>query len=115
MSKQISHEHLAAFTQMLSREAEFARMNTRELQVIGCLVAHDSPLPIGTVATLLAISAPTMSRLAIRLEEKGMLTRNRQMSDHRLTMLEVTEAGRRVDTKVRQHYITAGQRARRHA
>lgn len=104
MSETETHEHLAAFSKMLGRDAEASRLSMRDLQVISMLVAHDTPIPVGTVAAMLHIGAPAMSRLAMKLEERGLLVRDRTGADQRITMLRPTQAGREADARVRASY-----------
>jgi DNA-binding MarR family transcriptional regulator len=102
-----AHEHLAAFSTLLAGDKDAARLHMRDLQVIALLVAHGVPLPIGSVATMLSISGPYVSRIADKLVGRALLTRTASEHDRRIALLAPTPAGRALDERVRAHYATA--------
>ena len=71
------------------------------------IVAREAALPVSTVATMISISAPHVSRTAEKLVQRGLLKRSHSPSDRRIALLEPTPEGRALDTRVQQHYHAA--------
>ena len=102
-----AHAHLVAFSALLARDEVAGQLHMRDLQVIALLIAHDTPMTIGTVAALLGVSSPHISRLAEKLVNRGLLERTHSKEDRRNAMLAPTEEGRALDQRVRAHYANA--------
>lgn len=102
-----AHGHLAAFSSLLAADADASRLHMRDLQVIALLVAHATPLSVGTIATMLTVSSPHISRVCDRLVTRGLLTRTESPTDRRIALLAPTPAGRALDERVRAHYATS--------
>lgn len=60
------------------------------------VVAKRGPLTLGALAEAEKVQPPTMSRIAARLEEDGLLQRTTQASDRRVALVEATERGHRL-------------------
>jgi len=60
------------------------------------VVAKRGPLTLGALAEAEQVQPPTMSRIAARLEEDGLLQRTTQPGDRRVTLVEATDRGRQV-------------------
>lgn len=60
------------------------------------VVAKHGPLTLGALAEAERVQPPTMTRIAARLEEAGLLQRTTQPGDRRVTLVEATERGRRL-------------------
>lgn len=99
-------DHLFAFSAMLAADSEAGQLHTRHLQVIGLLCAQ-GPLSVSAVAALTELDGPTISRLAIILAERGLLTRTEAPQDRRMTLLTATQTGRALDARVRAHFAAA--------
>jgi DNA-binding MarR family transcriptional regulator len=99
--------HLAAFSMLLARDEETAGMPMRDLQIIALLVAHNTPLAVGQVATMLDLSHPYVGRVADKLVTQGLLARSEDPTDRRIALLEPTRAGRALDQRVQGHYASA--------
>lgn len=54
----------------------------------------DGPLPMGSVAEVLSCDASTLTGIADRLEERGLVERRLDPSDRRVKLLALTESGR---------------------
>jgi DNA-binding MarR family transcriptional regulator len=102
-----SAAHLAAFASMLSGDEDTSAMHLRELQIIALLVAHEVPLSVGMVATMLSISQSHISRVADKLVIRKLIVRVESPTDRRIVLLEPTPAGRSLDAQVRAHYRSA--------
>jgi DNA-binding MarR family transcriptional regulator len=102
-----AHAHLAAFSALLARDEIAGQLHMRDLQVIALLIAHDTPMTIGTVAALLGVSSPHVSRVAEKLVNRGLLERTHGKEDRRNAMLAPTEEGRALDQRVRAHFADA--------
>jgi DNA-binding MarR family transcriptional regulator len=59
----------------------------------------DGPLPAGGLARQLAIHPSTLTSLAERLEQRGLITRVREPGDRRFVRLRLTPAGARLAAK----------------
>jgi DNA-binding MarR family transcriptional regulator len=99
-----AHGHLAAFSSLLAHDPDASKLHMRDLQVIALLVAHDVPLSIGAIATMLSVSSPHISRVCDRLVTRDLLVRNESPTDRRIALLTPTPAGRALDERVARHY-----------
>ena len=54
----------------------------------------DGPLPMGSVAEVLSCDASTMTGIADRLEERGLIARQGGSADRRVKLLALTDVGR---------------------
>jgi DNA-binding MarR family transcriptional regulator len=82
-----------------TREVWHRRMRTLELtppQSISLRKLADGPLPIGSMAEVLMCDASTMTGIADRLEERGLVERQTDGADRRVKLLALTPAGRRL-------------------
>jgi DNA-binding MarR family transcriptional regulator len=104
--------HLQAFSTMLAHDDDAKALNTRDLQIIALLVAHNAPLTVGAISTLMSLSSQQVSRLTRKLCERGFLARREDKNDWRLVLYVPTKAGRALDERVRAHFETAGEKAR---
>lgn len=104
--------HLTAFSSMLARDEETAKLNLRDLQIVALLVAHKTPLTFGTIATMLSLSPSHVSRVGEKLVAAGFVVRRRadaeeNPADRRVVMLEATATGIALDVRVRKHFRAA--------
>ena len=60
------------------------------------VVVFGGPRTLGGLARAEQVSAPTMSKLVDGLERDGLVVRTRDARDGRATLVEATEAGRRM-------------------
>ena len=102
-----AHAHLAAFSALLARDEIAGQLHMRDLQIIALLIAHDTPMTIGTVAALLSVSPPHVSRISDKLVTRGLLVRTHSAEDRRLALLAPTAEGRALDERVRAHFANA--------
>ncbi|HUY60554.1 MAG TPA: MarR family transcriptional regulator [Candidatus Dormibacteraeota bacterium] len=63
-----------------------------QLHVLATLQAH-GPLPIGQLADLARMGAPSTSTLMDRLEEHGLVCRAREREDRRVVIVRLTDQG----------------------
>jgi DNA-binding MarR family transcriptional regulator len=79
------------------RDIWHRRMRSFELtppQAITLRKLLDGPLPMGLVADVLCCDASTLTGIADRLEERGLIARQAGSSDRRVKLLALTDAGR---------------------
>ncbi len=79
------------------RDIWHRRMRSFDLtppQAITLRKLHDGPLPMGSVAEVLSRDASTMTGIADRLEERGLIARQPGSADRRVKLLGLTDAGR---------------------
>lgn len=97
--------HLAAFSTMLAHDADAGKLNQRDLQLLALLCAHENPLSVGQMATMIGLSSSHAGRVVDKLTLRGFVTRGRDTAnDRRVVMVEPTAAGRALDARVRQHF-----------
>ena len=60
----------------------------------------DGPLPMGSVAEVLSCDASTLTGIADRLEERGLIERRVDAGDRRVKLLALTTAGRNLVTSI---------------
>jgi DNA-binding MarR family transcriptional regulator len=58
-------------------------------------IAPVEQMPIGRIATQTSLSKATLTKIADRLEEHGLITRTRSTGDKRQVLIAITEEGRR--------------------
>lgn len=62
------------------------------------IVSESDGLRVGEIAGRVGVGLPSASRLIRRLEDRGLVTTERDESDRRATLVRATEQGRRVRT-----------------
>jgi DNA-binding MarR family transcriptional regulator len=99
-------------TQLLSHTALLARLLTKQVghglsfSEAGVLrVLADGPRRITEIAELEGFAQPTTTLLVKRLEEQGLVSRERQTDDQRVVLVSLTSAGTATleDFRVRAH------------
>ena len=60
----------------------------------------DGPLPMGSVAEVLSCDASTLTGIADRLEERGLIHRQMDAGDRRVKLLALTDAGRQLVSSI---------------
>ncbi len=60
----------------------------------------DGPLPMGSVAEVLSCDASTLTGIADRLEERGLIQRQVDPADRRVKLLALTPTGRDLVTSI---------------
>lgn len=78
----------------LGRLAGPESMDPTLFGVLDAVEAHGGPCAVTDVAAALGVDQPRASRLALRAEEEGLVTRRPDASDRRRTLLELTASGR---------------------
>ena len=63
------------------------------------------------VATMLGVSQPLISRTVEKMVQRGLIVRSAHPTDRRQVLLTASDAGRALDRRVRQHFVTAQERA----
>jgi DNA-binding MarR family transcriptional regulator len=65
------------------------------------VVERLGPIALGDLAGFERVRPPTMTRIVSRLEEDGLVSKEADQSDRRITHLSLTDAGRKLITKNR--------------
>ena len=76
------------------REAMPRGLTPTQVEILGALRAHASPLRAGQLAERLAITPQTVTDALTALERKGLVRRDRSPDDGRALAVRLTEAGR---------------------
>jgi DNA-binding MarR family transcriptional regulator len=71
------------------------------------VVVFGGPLTLGELATAEQVKPPTMTRLVSALEEEGLVTREPDASDGRLTRIRATPKGRTLLMRGRANRVAA--------
>ena len=79
------------------RAAEGARVSTRQMSILRAL-ARRADQRVGELAESLELTSGTISVALRPLEEKGLVTKQRDVEEHRAVRLQLTPRGRRVAT-----------------
>ena len=103
---QIVGRYVTAELDMHSRRLGLA---SGQLSLLG-MVQRRPGLLLSQYASILKIDDGTLSRYAIRLEERGYVTRERHRDDSRGIALIVTELGKDVTLEVRNSLETVSER-----
>jgi len=64
-------------------------------------VERDGPVTLGELAALESVQPPTMTRIVAALEEQGLVVREADSADRRISRLHITGTGRRLLEKNR--------------
>jgi DNA-binding MarR family transcriptional regulator len=64
-------------------------------------VERDGPVTLGELAALESVQPPTMTRIVAALEEQGLVAREADPADRRVSRLDITAAGRKLLEKNR--------------
>ena len=59
-------------------------------------VERDGPVTLGELAALESVQPPTMTRIVAALEEQGLVAREADPADRRVSRLDITAAGRKL-------------------
>jgi len=90
----------------LQKLAEFKELNMREYDVLFNL--GRCPTGSSRLSDLnehLLISQPSLSRMAERLEAKGLVERRTDPSDQRAVLVSLTEAGRELQRRIGREHV----------
>ena len=97
-------EMLAALDRELVTDKRLAPLEISSAQfiVIAMLAASSEPMSASHLCKGISYDAGAMTRMLDRLENKGLIRRNRSAQDRRLMHLELTEEGRAVYPRMRE-------------
>ena len=84
---------LYRYLRQYSRQMHEEGVSGRKIATLRYL-SEAGPLAVGQLSTYLCISDSSTSALIDRLEEQGYATRTRSRVDHRVVLVDVTQAGR---------------------
>lgn len=70
---------------------------------IMCQLADEGPQRLGALATAFGLDPSTITRQVRALEEAGLAARTTDQTDRRASILDLTEDGRDVLTRTREH------------
>jgi len=80
-------------------------------------VERDGPVTLGDLAALESVQPPTMTRIVAALEEQGLVVREADQADRRVSRLHITAAARRLLEKNRSRktaYLASRMRGLNH-
>ncbi len=97
-------EMLAALDSELAADKRLAplELSAAQLIVIANLAAAEAPMSASDLCKGISYDAGAMTRMLDRLENKGLIRRNRSAQDRRLMHLELTEEGRAAYPRMRE-------------
>lgn len=68
------------------------------------LIARQGPVKMRVLSEELHVTPANVTGIIDRLESRGLLKRSSQSGDRRATLLELTQAGRALESRVRRRY-----------
>jgi DNA-binding MarR family transcriptional regulator len=76
-------------------------------------VERSGALSLGELAEIERVAPPSMTRIAARLEERGLFARTADQSDRRIARVAITDEGRQLlaETRTRRDVFLAGRLA----
>jgi DNA-binding MarR family transcriptional regulator len=102
-------EHLpsraAILVRLLVKQMRGREISRTEMEVLSIL--QDGPRSITGLTELAGTAQPTMTLLVKRLQEKGLVARERVADDGRVVMVKVTPAGTATQQKFRTRALAA--------
>jgi DNA-binding MarR family transcriptional regulator len=69
-------------------------LSLSQLAMLSPLVDDDGELPVGSLAAAADVSVPTATRMLQQLQNKGIITRRRSLTDERRVLIGLTPEGR---------------------
>ncbi len=104
MLSRVRVEMLAALDRELSADKRLAPLEISSAQfiVIAMLAGSSAPMSASELCKGISYDAGAMTRMLDRLENKGLMRRNRSAHDRRLTHLELTQEGIAVYPRMRE-------------
>jgi DNA-binding MarR family transcriptional regulator len=74
-------------------------------------VAHNGEVSLGELAAIERVAPPSMTRIAARMEEQGLVARLADATDRRVARLVITEEGQALldETRTRRDLFLAGR------
>jgi DNA-binding MarR family transcriptional regulator len=94
--------HSASLLTRLAYRKANVSLPRSEVTILSTL--NDGPQRITTLAELEGLAQPTVTQLVKRLEQRGWVTRSRDQSDGRVTLVRLTAAGAAMIETVREGY-----------
>ncbi len=90
------------------RQEAMGQITPSQISALASIAKHGE-LSLGELAAIERVAPPSMTRIAARLEENGMVGRRADVSDRRVARLVITEAGRALleETKTRRDLFLA--------
>ena len=88
------HQRCAA-----ARHLHRAGISMAHLQILW-LVNEHGPLPVSRLADLLGVAVPNATGLVDRMEQRGLVVRDRTADDRRVVRVSATDAGRDIADEV---------------
>lgn len=83
--------HTALLSRLLAKEVMGGRLTRTEAGALRTLL--DGPRRVTELAELEGLAQPTTTLLVKRLEEQGLVTRERHADDQRVVLVRLTDAG----------------------
>ena len=81
------------YNEGMSEVMENAGLTVPKMRALSVLVAKGA-LPLGDLAVLAISEQSTMSRIVDQMERDGLVSRTPSQTDHRVRVVDLTEAGR---------------------
>jgi DNA-binding MarR family transcriptional regulator len=95
----------AILVRLLVKRMRTHEISRTEMEVLSILT--DGPRSVTELTELGGTAQPTMTLLAKRLQEKGLVARTRVADDGRVVMVKITPAGIAAQRKFRAHALAA--------
>lgn len=84
---------LARLNRRIRNEREDDSLTLNQLSALGTLDRH-GPMPVGELAAHERVRPPSMTRTVSALEDLGLVVREPEPGDRRISVVRMTEAGR---------------------
>jgi DNA-binding MarR family transcriptional regulator len=90
------------------RQEAMGQITPSQISALASINKHGE-LSLGELAAIERVAPPSMTRIAARLEDDGMVARRTDASDRRVSLLVITDAGRHLldETRTRRDLFLA--------
>lgn len=82
------------------RQQAVGEITASQLSALSSIAKHGE-MSLGALASIERVAPPSMTRIAGRLEEMGLVERHPDSADRRIALVAVTEEGRRILAETR--------------
>ncbi len=98
----IFHEINQVYMNNVKQEASLMGINPTYRYIFMCLIANKEGLSQTKLCEFVHLKAPSVSLILQQMEKDDLIIREKSSDDNRMTIVKLTEKGKKLDMKLRQ-------------